>query len=92
MYIYIYIYIYISFYTSLCPAKQQQKVPSSPQNSSLPEIRRQRVFKPFSVPGVERLRKLLSAGPQGYMFSKHCSKSNNPKEQNMGRNFGSFFL
>ena len=43
---------------------------------SPPKIRRQRVFQAFSVPEAERLQKLLSVGPQGYIFSKHCSESN----------------
>ena len=30
----------------------------------------------FSVPGAEQLQKLLSVGPQGYISSKNCSKSN----------------
>ena len=47
---------------------------------SLPKIRRQRVFQAFSVPGAERLQKLLSIGPWGYILSKNCSKSNDNPE------------
>ena len=42
---------------------------------SLPNIRRQRVFQAFSVPGAEQLQKLLSVGPQGYVSSENCSTS-----------------
>ena len=43
---------------------------------ALPKIRRPRVFQVFSVPGTERLQKLLSVGPAANMFSTNCSKSN----------------
>ena len=43
---------------------------------SLPKIRRQCAFQAFSVPRAGKLQRLLSVGPQGYMFSKNCSKSN----------------
>ena len=45
-------------------------------SESLPEIRRQRVFQACSVPGTDRLQKLLSVGPEGYSLSKNRSKSN----------------
>ena len=44
--------------------------------NSLPKIRRQGVFKAVSVPETDELQKLLSVGPEGYAFSKQCSKSN----------------
>ena len=41
------------------------------ENRSLPKMRQPRVFQALSVPGAERLQKLLSAGPSGYMFSNN---------------------
>ena len=66
-------------------------------STSLPKIRRQRVFQAFSVPAAEQLRKLLSVGPWGYMFSKTARNlMTTPKGNNFGRNFernfGSCFL
>ena len=48
----------------------------SDEEVSLPKLRRQRVFQAFSVPGAEKLQKLTSVGPWGYIFSNNCSKSN----------------
>ena len=48
-------------------------------------LRRRRVFQAFSVPGAEELQKLLSVGPEGYMFSK---TARNLTTTSKGTNFG----
>ena len=45
-----------------------------------------------SVPGTEQLQRLLSVGPQGYMFSNKCSKSNgNPQGETLRKNLRRLF-
>ena len=55
----IYIYIYIYIYT------YSIHYPKYDDN----------VCSNLSAPGAEQLQKLLSVGPEDYMFSKNCSKS-----------------
>ena len=66
-----------------CPSFLTAPAQSRRLIHSLPKIRRQRELQALSVPGAEQLRKLLSVGPWGYVFSKNCSKPNdNPEGKN----------
>ena len=79
------------------PGRERTKQPR--QRASLrcymlcSNMRRQRVFQAFSDPGAEKLQKLLSVGPQGYISAKTArNQTTTPKGKNFGRNFGNCSL